>query len=389
MNDFVHAFIDDICSSKAPKGDKESLIKYVISRYKLTLDRKVYYCRSFAVRFSYSKNGAFSNTVLSLSTLQKYDKIPFFVVLVRGHDAANIVYLANTTFLSKISHSSKELTMYNIKGSFNGSDILKEYNGLKNEPKNFDELFAFHEGLEWEDNLSRLVDASSAIKPKSQKFNPDDIQKTNIFNSIERAKLFLLSNNLQELMDDLNDRCNKCADAIMVASHIENVNLRGRIIEFMITANDVMRDKLKTMLRDEMNFLPELTTHDDLGDYERIFDNGHAYVDVKTKIIYLDSAPKAYNVDKFLEKMAEDDSSFFFYLIGIGEDGIFNTALCSVYHNDLIDASIVQHHWAGRSTRGVVQFSGKILNKILQNKSFKNIIDDNKAGQYLENLLNL
>ena len=58
--------------------------------------------------------------------MEKYDKIPFFVVLVRK-SADNMILLANTTFLKKISHSSHELSMTNIKGSFNGSDIMMSY----------------------------------------------------------------------------------------------------------------------------------------------------------------------------------------------------------------------------------------------------------------------
>lgn len=385
MNKFVHQFIDDIANN-APTGDKDSVIKYASEKYSFTLDRKVYYCRYFAVRFSYSQSGAFSNTVLSLSALQKYDKIPFFVVLVRNSDS-NIIYLANSTFLSKISHSSKELTTHNIKGSFNGSDIIKEYNGLKNSPENFDELFAFHEGLEWDDNLLRLVEASSAIKPRSKKFSVDDAALQNILDSVSRAQSFVQSENLQVLNDDLNERCNKCKDAILVASHIENVNLRGRLIEFLITADDSLRNRISAILRDREQLLPEFSTHDELGDYIRVFDNGKTYTDIKTKILYLDSAPKAYNVDKFLEKMAESDSSFFFFLIGMDEYGVVNTALCSVYHSDLIDASVVQHHWAGRVTRGVVQLNGKVLNQILINKSFVNRIDSKKATEYLEKLL--
>ena len=118
-----------------------------------------------------------------------------------------------------------------------------------------------------------------------------------------------------------------------------------------------------------------------------MFGNEKTYTDIKTKILYLDSAPKAYNVDKFLEKMAEDNSSFFFFLIGIDEHGVFNTALCSVYHSDLIDASVVQHHWAGRATRGVVQLNGKMLNQILNDEAFVNKIDSQKATQYLTDLL--
>lgn len=385
MNKLVHTFVDDI-NSAAPTGSKDALIDYCTAKYNLTKDRKVYYCRYFAVRFSYSQSGAFSNTVLSLSALQKFDKIPFFVVLVRNNNS-NIVYLANTTFLSKISHSSKDLSINNIKGSFNGSDIIKDYNGIANSPNNFDYLFAIHEGLDWDDNLLRLVEASAAIQPVSQKFIPSLREKENIFNSINRAESFIQSTNLKALSDDLNERCNKCRDAILIASHIENVNLRGRLIEFLVTSNDKERDTIMGMLKEDALLLPEFGTRDDLGDYERVFDNGHTYTDIKTKVIYLDSAPKAYNVDKFLKKMAEDNSVFFFYLIGINEKGLFNTVLCSVYHNSLIDASIVQHHWAGRATRGVVQFNGKALNEILQSNNFANIINLKQAKQYLASLL--
>ena len=165
------------------------------------------------------------------------------------------------------------------------------------------------------------------------------------------------------------------------------MNLRGRIIEYLITTDDTTRKMLCDAIMDKESLLPEFSTHDDLGDYVRSFDNGNTFTDIKTKVIYLDSAPKAYNVDKFLEKMAEDGSLFFFYIIGIDENRIFRTVLCSVYHDELVDASVVQHHWAGRATRGVVQFSGKALNNILLRSNFNNHIDQKKAKSYLQMLL--
>lgn len=110
-------------------------------------DRKVYHNEYFAVRFSYSKSSSehFNNTVLSLSALEKYDKLPFFVVLIR-QNAENLILLSNSTFIKKISHSSKELSMTNIKGSFNGSDIIRNYNGTQNAPEDFNYLFAVHQG---------------------------------------------------------------------------------------------------------------------------------------------------------------------------------------------------------------------------------------------------
>lgn len=385
MNKKAIDFVNDICKN-APTCSKEAVIDYVAEQYSLERDRKVFFCGDFAVRFSYSKNGIFSNTVLSLSALQRYDKIPFFVVLVRGN-GSNLIYLANSTFISKISHSSGRLTMFNIRGSFNGSDIIKSYAGIDNAPQHFNELFAIHEGLEWEDNLERLVEASSAIRPVAKKFIPDESQRKNIFASIQRASTFVSSEDFSDLFKDLNERCSKCADAIKIASHIENVNVRGRTIEFLITADDPMRERLKELLYDKSQFLPEFQTKDELGDYVRVFDKSRIYTDIKTKIVYRKSAPKAYNVDKFLQKMAEDDSVFLLFLIGIEENGEFRTALCSVYHNELIDASVVQPHWAGRSTRGVVQFRGEVINKILGNSEFKNQIDQEKAEGYLQQLI--
>lgn len=121
-------------------GNKATLIKEIQEQYGLTKDRSIYYSEYFAVRFSTSSTTtSFSNTVLALSNLQKYDELPFLICLVTP--AQNILYLANSTFLQKISHSSQELRNNNIRGSFNGSDIFKEFNGINNTPENFEKLF--------------------------------------------------------------------------------------------------------------------------------------------------------------------------------------------------------------------------------------------------------
>ncbi len=386
MNTKATDFVEYIISNKAHHGDKSAVITECQEKFELTKDRSVFACKAFAVRFSWSKSGSFSNTILSLSHLQKYDDRPFFVVLIQPNKS-NIIYLANATFLSKVSHSSKALAVNNIRGSFNGSDILKAFENITNTPANFSKLYTIHEGLEWSDNLLRLVEASSSIQPKSQKFCPTDDQKQNIEQSIDRAKSFIASDNFEVLNADLQRRCDACKDAIWVASKIDNVNIRGRIIEAMITADNNKRDAIIKALKAVEMEIPLYETKNELGDYNRSFDNGDTYTDIKTKVIYLDSAPKAYNVDKFLAKMAEANSSFFFFFIGIDEDGICSTKLCSVYHKKLIENSIVQHHWAGRSTRGVVQFDGKTINAILNDNNFKNDIDSDTAREYIKELL--
>lgn len=386
MNTKATNFVEYIISNKAHYGNKSAVITECQEKFELTKDRSVFACKAFAVRFSWSKSGSFSNTILSLSHLQKYDDRPFFVVLIQPNKS-NTIYLANSTFLSKVSHSSKNLAVNNIRGSFNGSDILKAFENITNTPANFSKLYTIHEGLEWSDNLLRLVEASSSIQPKSQKFCPTDDQKQNIERSIDRAKSFIASDNFEVLNTDLQQRCDACKDAIWVASKIDNVNIRGRIIEAMITADSNKRNAIIKALKAVEMEIPLYETRNELGDYNRSFDNGDTYTDIKTKVIYLDSAPKAYNVDKFLAKMAEANSSFFFFFIGIDEDGICSTKLCSVYHKKLIVNSIVQHHWAGRSTRGVVQFDGETINAILNDNNFKNDIDSDIARKYIEELL--
>ena len=315
MDKKVFDFVEYIVN-RAPKNNKQIVINDAISKFSLVKDRTVFYCSFFAVRFSYTKNNSFSNTILSLSHLQKYDHIPFFVVLVKA-TGDNVIYLANSTFLSKISHSSQNLTMYNIKGSFNGSDIIKNYQDIPNEPLNFRYLFAIHEGLTWNDNLFRLVEATSNVVSKVEKYIPTQEQKSNIFASINRAKNFLESNNFNELKRDLNDRCNRVKNEIFIASQIENTNIRGRLIEILITSDDREREKLTLALLKSEESLPVYDTRNDLGDYCREFDNGETYTDIKTKIICLDSNPKAFNIDKFLRCMSEDNTIFFFFPLSI------------------------------------------------------------------------
>lgn len=379
--DFVEYIVND-----APKKNKQKVIDDVVNKFSLIKDRTVYYCSFFAVRFCYSKSNSFSNTVLSLSHLQKYDSIPFFVVLVKLN-GDNVIYLANATFLSKVSHSSKELSMQNIKGSFNGSDILKIYQDIPNKPDNFRFLFAIHEGLSWTDNLHRLVEASSNVVSRVEKYNPIAEDLNNIFTSIDRAKQFIQSNNFDVLCNDLNDRCASVKKEICIASKIENTNIRGRLIEMLITSDEKERERLTFALVKAEESLPIYDTRNDLGDYCRNFDNGETYTDIKTKVVYLDSNPKAFNIDKFLRCMSKNNTIFFFFFVGIDEKGIMNTILASVYHKELLENTILQHHWAGRSSRGVAQYNGKVIDGMLREDKFVNDIDSSCAKNFLENLL--
>jgi hypothetical protein len=386
MHRQIIEFIDFVKSCNGV-NHKARVIQAAVDRFKLVKDRSVFYTEGFAVRFSYAAGNSFSNTVLSLSCLRKYDALPFLVCVVTP--AENRLYLANSTFLNKISHSSQQLSTTNIKGSFNGADITKEFNGITNSPENFGRLFAIHAELGFEGNLLRLVEATNNITPSGQKFHVGQVEEKAIFDSVTRAKEFLESGFFDELKADLDRRLGKYEREILIASHIENVNIRGRLIEHLIAGDD---EELKGMLVREISAeygtIPKFKTENSLGDYRRVFDNVHVTeTDVKTKIMVLNSNPKGYNIDKMLEFLSQTGSVFLIYLIGIGPDKIVNKALVSVFQQDLLHATLTLKHWAGRNSRGVTQFEGTTLHKLITEPNRK--FDCGKALAFLRDLISL
>lgn len=388
MNQIIKQFVQLIENNK-DLNTKAEMIETVSKNFAMVKDgRALYHTDFFAVVFCYSKNNSFSNVVLSLSKLEKYDHIPCFVVLVKK-DLDNVIYLINTTFLDKISHSSKELRVDNIRGSILGSNIRKEIKeiGKSNTPADFDDLFSYHQGFTWQDNIERLVESTNNIKPNKVKAVLDDIELNNLYKAPERAIKFVESKDYNTLLEDLRKRCEEIKDAILVASRIDNVNIRGRLIEVLITSDQQKRNQLIKNLKEVEHLLPSYDTKNDLGDYSRSFENSETYTDIKTKVLYLDSNPKAYNVDKFLKCMGKDRTVFMFFFVGINEDGIVNTVLASVFHNTLRNTTVLQHHWAGKGTRGVAQFNGKTINDILNEKPFINEIDEEESKKFLKELL--
>ena len=339
-------------------ADKHNLTNMVQSAFSLIKDRSVFYCRDFAIRFCTANNRSFSNTVLSLSALQKYDRIPFVVCLVTP--VQNYLMLANTTFLRKISHSSQELRIDNIKGSFNGSDIMREFEGVDNEPANFEYLFTSHENYTFAENLERLVEATNNIQPTGKRVMHTTQQISCIMRSVERAQDFLRSPDYDVLNDDLQARVNAVASEITIAAFIDNVNLRGRIIEYLITSADDLRNVLIDALHTGRP-LPEIYTADELGDYERNFEDFDTETDIKTKVLFLSSNPKGYNIDKLLSFLATERSVYLIYVVAIDEHRHISTRLCSMYNRQMLNGTRIIRHWAGRNSRGVTQYDGSAL----------------------------
>ena len=203
MNNPIEALIEFV-SEHDGVGDKVKLASLVTEAFELTKDRSVYYRSDFAIRFSSAQNESFSNTILSLSNLQKFDDRPFVVCLVTPRK--NYLLLANSTFLRKISHSSQELRENNIRGSFNGSDIMREFEGIANVPANFERLYNIHEGIGFNDNLLRLVEATNNISPTGKKYLVSAAAQALILEAPHRALEFTASPDLIELKRDLDEK---------------------------------------------------------------------------------------------------------------------------------------------------------------------------------------
>lgn len=383
-NKAVLAYLVKLIEKNDGIADKKKLAELVKKEFDLVKDRSVYYCDDFAIRFSQSENKRMSNTVLSLSALQKYDDKPFIVCVVSSK--VNYLMLANTTFLKKISHSSQELRVDNIKGSFNGGDIMMEFESLENEPASFECLFAYHSGLTFQDNLERLVESTNGIVGRVQKFAVTEKNKQTILSSVDRALSFSGSVRYNELKKDLDDRVAKVQGEIAIAAFIDNVNVRGRIIEYLITDNgSTLKNQIIDALKNKKP-LPQFKTEDKLGDYSRTFPEYVTETDIKTKVLFLDGNPKAYNVDKLLEFLATEKSVYMIYLLGIDDDGTIIARLCSAFDSRLVDATNIIHHWAGRNSRGVAQFIGHALTRILNDRN-GTTINKSSAEKFLSDLI--
>lgn len=179
-------FLDSYVSSH-PGCSKDELARATAAQFSLRKERSVYFCPEFGIRFSSAAGASFSNVVLSLSALRKYDHTPFFVCVV-GPTGIELL-LANTTFLKKISHSSQRLTVDNIRGSFLGHDIARTYATLDNTPANFDALFTLHAERTWEENLIRLVEQTNAIVATGVFYEPSPAETQRILDAPMLARM--------------------------------------------------------------------------------------------------------------------------------------------------------------------------------------------------------
>jgi len=358
-------FLDQYEQENSPFS-KEAIADAVKNRFVLSQNRSVYYNNHFAIRFSTAIGSSFSNTVLGLATLRRYDQIPFIVCVVRANNIE--LLLANSTFLRKISHSSQQLRLDNVRGSFLGHDILREYEGITNIPLNFEKLFLIHKEFTWDENLLRLVKATNSIVPSGSRYMPTLQEQSNILASAEIAHALSSNSEYINLGITLSQLVAENQAAILEAGEIDNINVRGNRIEQIITSAG------------NFHGVEDLSFTLSLG--SRIL------VDIKTKILTLASSPKGYNIDKVLRSLGTGNTVFCFFFIGLNlEAQALSSRLISILDTSILNATRIQFHWAGRNSKGVTQLTGDLSPIFLS--SYSETVDIDQAKSFLQRLIEL
>ena len=287
------------------------------------------------------------------------------MVLLR--EATTEYFLANTTFLKKISHSSHQLGVDNVRGSFLGHDIIRCYEGVDNTPDNFETLFSIHQEFSWDDNLQRLVEATGNIVGTGQKYSPSSTQVAAILASPQLASETVATDEYQRLKRELAQIVDERSQVILELAKIDNVNVRGNRIEQAITGG-INEHKLADLVRH-------------VGQVE-------LQLEIKTKLMDRASSPKAYNIDKALETLGAGNTLIAYCFIGIDVRSQKVTAsTVSIFDSTVLSATRIQFHWAGRNSRGVTQLTGDLAP--LFSSAYAESIDVSEAVEFLQKLIAL
>lgn len=378
--DSLTAFIASLTIGLS-KGEVRDLC---VEKFDLIKDRSIFYCDDFAIRFSGSKSDSFSNTVTSISNIHKYDEKPLISCLVTPTGLNTS--LMNSTFIKKVSHSSRDLRTNNLRGSINGSDIMTVYQELENEPNNFHSLFLSHQEFDFQENLERIVEATNNIIASRDKLNVSKEMIECILEAPNRTSTFIDSDEYIALHKDLDDRVRSHEAEIRIASLIPNVKIRGQLIEYLVTGeSNQVKSEVVSFLKGDSEQAPYVTLENALGDYKFEFDDYKTETDIKTKVLYLGLNPKAYNVDKLLDFLSEEMTVFLLYFIGIEKNGDIKVFLTSPFETNILKTTAVLHHWAGRNSRGVTQFNGEVIKRVIREKLSK--IEESDAREFLKMLI--
>ena len=68
--------------------------------------------------------------------------------------------------------------------------------------------------------------------------------------------------------------------------------------------------------------------------------------------------------------LSEENTVFLFYWVGIEKDETLRLQLLPVFESNMLRNSHIQKHWSGINQRGHIQFDGKLIKEILNNRNY-------------------
>jgi len=347
-----------------PHGAKDALVAALTGRFPLTKHGALLVGNAFVVRVSQnSADTGFPNAVVAFKKIVEHDDKPVVVCLLTPNRCN--VYLANTTFLRKVSHSSHGLTEQKLVGSILGSDILAEYEGVANTAGNLASLWRRHQQADRAAHRLRIIAATQTIGASAETWVPSSSETDRILAAPELAHRISGTPEYVALAATLDAAVQQQRAAILEAARDENAKTRGDRIEQIVTG---------------------AAKNQGLGDLSVQVLTITISIDVKSKRLDLSSAPKAYNVDKALRDLAQGNRLLAVLFVGVDPDrDVLSTRVVSVFDRTLIAASRVDARWSGRGTRGTVQFSGSI--DALWKDGFVEKIEVEVAKEFLRGLI--
>ena len=355
--------------TKKKKREKERLTKSVVEElllkeFKLEkVDRNLFAHKDFKIRVASTNSNSpkLGNTFKSFNSIIKYDDLPIILMIV----SPNQIYyrLVNLTFIKKVSHSSKLLEVSKIRGNLNGPDIMSEFNGLENSKENFDKLFSMHLLENKKENIERIIRETHNIKASVSTGKKISVSLKDFEQYIKTENKLLTSKEFSIIENtDRKKILNLSKEIIEIFETVDNVNVQGNSIEQLITGSGNTHGIEDTI-------------------YESLY--GKIKIDYKTKNLGKQASPKAVDINKLVETIAEGNR-FLFQLVEYNpENKKISTCLFSPFEEFVINNSLVQHHWSGRGSLGHIQFNNKVKGKnIYENRKEINIEVIKKSKVY-------
>ncbi len=346
-----------------PQETKDSVVHAVLQRFRLEQDGALLVGPAFAIRFCQSKfTASFANAVVAIAKIVEHDDRPIVVCVLTP--AGCRFLLANTTFLTRVSHSSHALARDHLRGSILGSDILGEVQGVQNVPECFAELMRMHARADRAANLDRIV-AATRLPSAREFWMPGTEGRAHLLAAPALARALGRHPDYAAVRAKLDVIVKRRHAKILVAARNPNPKARGDQIERIITG---------------------MASQHALGDIEFDVVIGVLSVDIKSKLAGKASSPKAWNIDKTLQDLAKGRRLLSMYFVRVDpQNGVIDTRLVSIFDRTLVLASRPQRHWSGRGTRGAIQFTDTL--DAIWSLGYVETVDVTAAQLFLEHLI--